>query len=317
MAKADVQAEEDNHMLSIVIPYYNREDYLPHTLQTVASSSYRPLELILVDNGSTDRSAEICRNFADANRAEDFHITLAEEPKKGATYARNKGLSLCQTPFVYFFDSDDEFDEDFHRLVVPMLTDDIDLLALTFEMTVNGKTMIKRYLEDNTIRTQVLASHLATPSMVFRTEFLRSIGGWNPQVTLWDDWELGVRALSRHPRMRWYTDFAFHLINVHGDSITGEDFTSRIPDIKQTMKVVAEELGSQYYPPLYLRMQLIAGQLLREKNKEGAKTIRSYARQLLPGTPVVYRMLGALLRRYTGLGYRGAWRIACLLCPKG
>ncbi len=301
-------------MISIVIPYYNREDFLPRTLQTVGSSSYRPLELILVDNGSTDRSAEICREFAEANRSNEFHVTLAEEPQKGAARARNKGLSLCQTPFVYFFDSDDEFDPLFLETIVPMLSDDIDLLAVTFRMSVEGKTLVKRHLNDNKVRSQILASHLATPSMVFRTDFIRKIGGWDDSLRFWDDWELGVRALSHHPRMRWFTDKPFHHINVHEDSITGLSFSARIADICQTLESTYNELDGEDQLPLYYRMEIIRGQLLREKSREGATQIQALSQKFFPRRPWCRKLPGGFVRSWSASGLPGAWRIACWFC---
>ena len=98
--------------VSIIIPYYNRERLLERTLRSVKRQTYRPVEIILVDNASTDHSAAVARRFKE--EAEDgMTVHLLRENTPGAAAARNCGLRAAQGEYVYFFDSDDELSEDF------------------------------------------------------------------------------------------------------------------------------------------------------------------------------------------------------------
>lgn len=294
-------------MVSIVIPYYNRESYLPNTLQTVAATDFRPLTVILVNNHSTDGSEKVCRDFADTNNSDDFHVIMVDEPAGGAAKARNKGLEICKTPFVYFFDSDDEFDTHFLSEIHPWLNEDVDMLAVTTNVSVNGQQpKCRPFKPVNSPSAQVALNNLATQCMVFRTDFLRSIGGWNEKLMMWNDWELAVRALNRLPRMRWLTLRPYHVINVHSDSLTGDGFSQRIMPIRQAMRATLDELNGRFTDSMYLRMENITGRLLREKNLKEAEENKKLTFEWFSGRSAFIRMCGRFIRWYVSIGGKGA-----------
>ena len=83
--------------VSIIIPYYNRERLLERTLQSVKRQTYRPVEIILVDNASTDHSVAVARRFKE--EAEDgMTVHLMRENTPGAAAARNCGLQAMLAP---------------------------------------------------------------------------------------------------------------------------------------------------------------------------------------------------------------------------
>ena len=254
---------------------------------------------------------EICERFAELNRADDFKITITSESTPGAYAARNKGLALCTTPYIYFFDSDDEFDSDFFTYLNPELKKaenaQLDLLAITTRQNVGGKTMLRQYRETSDVKAQILISHLNTVSMIFRTDFLREIGGW-AALRVWDDWELGLRALLHHPRMQWFTKRPFHQIHVHPDSITGADASSRFERQLHVLRHVHQELSAPAdLQALYYRHCILAGQLLQEKNKSAAQQCEQQINQLFPQER---NLFGRFIKQYVSRGFRGAWKLA-------
>src|SRR5574344_2130668 len=100
-------------LVSIIIPYYNRADYFVRTLQSVVQQTYRPLEILLVDNASTDASPKIAQTFQEKYQEEDLRVILLLRDKQGAAAARNKGLHEAHGDYIYFFDSDDEMSASF------------------------------------------------------------------------------------------------------------------------------------------------------------------------------------------------------------
>ena len=302
-------------MLTIVVPYYNREQFLPRTLNSIAESGYRPIHLILVNNHSTDRSLQICEEFAENHRSDDFSILLADEPEGGAAKARNRGLALCTTPFVYFFDSDDLFDKDFLPEVMPQLDESSDLIAVPTMVSVGGKPPVTRIFRQTASPVaQILTGHLSTQAMVFRTSFLRRIGGWNESLPMWNDWELGIRVLDAGPRMKWLTNRSFHTVFLHPDSLTGSSFSQRIGSMRKAVKAVNDETQGRYAKPLFFRMEFITGNLLKEKNRDEASENKKLTRQWFTGRSVITNLFGWLIRRYIAWGGRGSWRLALWLC---
>lgn len=92
-----------NHLISIIIPIYNREAYIQECILSIQAQSYQNFEIILIDDGSTDQSISICQNMA----AADNRIRLFTTSHAGVSAARNVGLSHVNGDFVFFIDSDD------------------------------------------------------------------------------------------------------------------------------------------------------------------------------------------------------------------
>lgn len=96
---------KDNELilLSIIIPIYNVEQYLPKTLVNVLDQSFKKFELILVDDGSTDNSGKICDEFA----YNDSRIKVIHQENAGVSAARNTGIKVALGKYIGFVDSDD------------------------------------------------------------------------------------------------------------------------------------------------------------------------------------------------------------------
>lgn len=94
------------HTISIIIPVYNSEKYLARCLNSVLSQTYTDFEVIIVDDGSTDSSNQICIEYAQ----KDKRVKVFKQENKGASAARNFGLRLSEGNLISFVDSDDAID---------------------------------------------------------------------------------------------------------------------------------------------------------------------------------------------------------------
>ena len=115
--------------LSIIIPIYNTEAYLPQCLDSVLSQSYTDFELLLVDDGSTDNSGAICEEYAQ----KDTRIKVFHTKNGGICSARNIGLDNAQGEWIYLVDSDDELLPDGLRTMVECINDDVDVVMGGYE----------------------------------------------------------------------------------------------------------------------------------------------------------------------------------------
>ncbi|OZG61716.1 EpsN [Bifidobacterium myosotis] len=95
-----------NPLISVVVPVYNVEQYLQQCVESVLRQTYRHLEIILVDDGSTDSSGEMCDRLA----GQDDRIRVVHKRNAGLGMARNSGLDVAKGEFVMFLDSDDFVD---------------------------------------------------------------------------------------------------------------------------------------------------------------------------------------------------------------
>ena len=310
--------------LTIVVPVRNRISRLTQTLESIAAAAnHRSVDLILVDNGSTDGSLEACQAFASAHREELNHISVLSELRPGASTARNTGLAACTTEWIYFFDSDDLMSEYFCDVLCRELAargNDLDILAFPVRMIVEGQPRVKDYETSARPDVHILNSMMCTEAMAMRTSWLREQGGWNETLTTWDDWELGARLLMAHPRLQWYTQQAFHQIITHEESQTGASFmttlspiikamTAVMDDIRETTNLTDKERCS-CLQALYARARIIAGKLAHEGSPEGHEAFCRIANKCLPEVSRLMRMTGWGLEAYTSMGGRGAWRLA-------
>ncbi len=102
-------------LVSIIIPIYNLENYIEHCLNSVVNQTYKELEILCIDDGSTDKSAEIIERFA----ASDGRIKYFYQENAGVSAARNKGLDEATGKYVMFVDGDDYI----HSQMVDIMVD--------------------------------------------------------------------------------------------------------------------------------------------------------------------------------------------------
>lgn len=103
--------KEKRPLLSVVIPIFNTEKYLDRCFNSVLSQTYRPLEIILVDDGSSDRSSELC----DIYSKKYVNIKVIHQKNQGAIHARETGLNAMTGDFFTFMDSDDWIEQNFYE----------------------------------------------------------------------------------------------------------------------------------------------------------------------------------------------------------
>lgn len=96
-------------IVSVIIPVYNVEKYLDDCLASVCTQTMKEIEIILVDDGSTDSSAEICKKWAD----KDLRMRFISQPNQGVSVARNTGIKASRGEWIAFIDSDDWIDPDY------------------------------------------------------------------------------------------------------------------------------------------------------------------------------------------------------------
>ena len=101
-------------LVTIIVPVYNTSKYLNKCLDTLLAQTYENIEIILVDDGSTDNSLEICKSYEE----KDKRIVVISKPNGGSSSARNVGLDAAKGSYVGFVDSDDYVDGDFVSLMM-------------------------------------------------------------------------------------------------------------------------------------------------------------------------------------------------------
>lgn len=112
-------------MISIIVPVYKAEAYLPVCIKSILHQTYRDFELILVDDGSPDKSGKICEDFA----TRDKRITVIHQPNGGVSNARNAGIKVAKGDWLCFVDADDIILPRYLESFIKKLTSNLDLIV--------------------------------------------------------------------------------------------------------------------------------------------------------------------------------------------
>lgn len=96
-------------VISIVIPIYNCEKYIAECVESLLVQTYQNIEIVLVDDGSSDRSGEICDSYA----GRDSRVVVIHQKNQGVSAARNNGIQKCSGKYITFVDSDDYVEKDY------------------------------------------------------------------------------------------------------------------------------------------------------------------------------------------------------------
>ena len=111
-------------LISVIVPVYNVEQYLKKCLDSVISQTYTNLEIILVDDGSTDNSLSICREFEKL----DARVRVFSQNNRGPGSARNTGLNHAKGIYIAFVDSDDYLDKNIYKNLEKYIDEKIELI---------------------------------------------------------------------------------------------------------------------------------------------------------------------------------------------
>ena len=181
-------------LLSVIIPTYNRADYIALTIESVLKQTYDNIEVIVIDDGSTDNTAQVVKPFARKVR-----YVLQANAERGAS--RNHGLRLAKGKYIAFLDSDDLWLPDKAAAGIHFLERNPEVgLLCTDALQINGSGK-----ETGTLRAHGMSGRVTgrllqknfviMPTHLARTSVVREIGGFREERELSgsEDWEMWVR----------------------------------------------------------------------------------------------------------------------------
>ena len=115
---------EKNIKISIIVPLYNVEEYLEECLESIRNQTYTDIEVILVNDGSTDGSKQICERFCQI----DSRFRLINQENQGQSVARNRGFKESIGQYIMFVDSDDVINTNVLEVLLPYMKPDVDIV---------------------------------------------------------------------------------------------------------------------------------------------------------------------------------------------
>lgn len=244
----------ENDLLSVIVPVYNAEKYLSRCIESILASTYHNLELILIDDGSSDSSLQICEQYRMAdNRVQVFH-----KENGGMCSARNYGLKRCKGHYLAFVDNDDIVSPFMYETLINIINKENVLVAECGWVEVNENTgkeqpgILKKY-------GRIPISKVKIGLM----ENSRAFGGgyiWNSVFDYKRICELSGMEFYFDPNMDYFEDLYFQtsiFLQVSGDIFIIEDayyyylirdnsFSHRHKTLEDSLKVISDSYKITY-----------------------------------------------------------------------
>ena len=201
-----ISADGHGGLVSILMPTYNRAHVIVETLESVRSQTYRPIEVIVVDDGSTDNTPEVVAQWASRHgQTDDLTCRLVRQKNAGAGAARNRAIIESRGEFIQFLDSDDLLHKDrLRRVVDAMHENNCEYVETGFDGYGSkcGATVDQHFGHTRTPQLTLLLAGRLWPNTL-RATFRRSLvvrtGFWNEEMTALEDYEYAIRALTSVP----------------------------------------------------------------------------------------------------------------------
>lgn len=218
--------------ISVIVPIHNVDKYLSKCINSILNQSFKNLEIILINDGSSDNSADICEYFAKKDR----RIVLFHQSYQGVAEARNRGLDLASGEFIGFVDSDDWIEHDmFEFLYLNLINNNVDITICNYKsvdtdgsllycdkknkLLMNNPAALEHYLTDN---QNYLWNRLYKRHLFAGVRF--------PKNRVFEDVFIGYRLIEQANNILILPECKYYYVS-HKDSITKRAFSSSRIDL--------------------------------------------------------------------------------------
>ncbi len=184
--------------ISVIIPVYNRENTISRAIDSVLNQTYKPLEIIVVDDGSTDKTTEILKSYSD-------NIRVIRQNNNGVSSARNIGIKNSISEWIALLDSDDEWLPNKLQLEADYINENPEINILQTEeiWNRNGKRINpKKYHKkiSGNIFKESLELCLVSPStVIFSRSLFDEIGKFDETLPVCEDYDYWLRVSMKYP----------------------------------------------------------------------------------------------------------------------
>lgn len=222
-------------LVSVLVPVYNTAPYLRECLDSIAGQTYGKLHIVVADDGSTDTSGDICREYARRDTRIEYH----PGPHGGIASVRNRLLALARGEYTVFVDSDDRIDACMiARMVERAESDRLDILVAgcrTTNVTLGRQQSIAYFLSGSTMPSSLWAKIVRT-ALYRKTMF-------DPRIEYGEDVMMTWRLLNAADRVGLTADNHYHYRDTPG-SLTHGLFTDRTCSLRLVWETIAAECAS-------------------------------------------------------------------------
>ena len=191
--------------VSIIVPCYNQEIYISQALDSVLAQTFSDWECIIIDDGSTDSSAQIVQEYI----KKDKRFSYIYQPNKGVCCARNNAINKALGKYILCLDADDIITPDYLELSVKELDKDSKVTLVTCNYKYFGKRHSKVFLEPYSIE-RLMGHNLFINCSMFRKIDFERVDGFNENMKQGlEDWDFWISILKNGGKVKYLEGFHF------------------------------------------------------------------------------------------------------------
>ena len=251
-------------LISVIVPVYNVEKYIDQCIQSLVEQTYKNMEFILVDDGSSDKSGQKCDEW----KKKDGRIIVIHQENRGLSATRNRGLQIAKGEFIGFVDSDDYVAETMYEKLITAICENEADVAMCHEFTVEGERVIEN--SDEVFRIETRDEYLLHFNAPFR----------GPYMWVWNKlYRRKVLEGLRFWERKALEDIVFTVYYVRRVSKVidiGESLYFYRQRPGSTMKTASEKVFKDYAQAIlyeYEKLNRIMDSQMRSKHKETCLSI--------------------------------------------
>lgn len=250
--------------VSVIIPCYNRAKYVGETLKSVQNVNYPNLECIIVDNNSTDNSADVIRQFTSS----DSRFKLIEQQENNISIARNTAILASTGEFILPLDSDDLIHPEYVREAAEVLKNRPEIAVVTCDAQLFGAKRGKWKRPEYNFNDFLIKVSIHNTSMYRRADYDKTTG-YEPELMFCEDWEFWINLLKRGGDVyKIRKNYLFY--RKHGDS-TQKKYRHSPEENEFVTKFIYEKHKELYAPLLENPLELLQQ---HQRYKKGYNQLR-------------------------------------------
>jgi glycosyltransferase involved in cell wall biosynthesis len=234
-------------LISVIIPVYNVEKYLAKCVSSVINQQYQNLEIILVDDGSTDNSADICDTFARENE----NVKVIHTENHGVSSARKAGILASSGKYITFIDSDDFIDERMYKYLHDLITSgDFQIACCTYQLAYddtvikpdNDKETIKEYTFPDLIKNLYEDDLWSLCTKLYAKDLFDKVDELSSNLSVSEDLLLNYK-LFKNCKNAIVSNKKLYYYFRHSDSVMAKSIhKKRIQDSMKSYQLIAQDM---------------------------------------------------------------------------
>lgn len=232
--------------ISIIVPVYNSEKYLKKCLNSLINQTLKDIEIIIVNDGSTDKGKQIILEYA----KKDSRIKNYDKQNGGQASARNLGLSKALGEYVMFIDSDDYVELDICEKLYNTITNGYDIVCTDYYITENGKDTyhkINNSFSKELSPKEYILNTVSPCNKIYKTKFLIDNNFSFPEGIIYEDYA-SIPTLGKYnPKTFYLKEALLHYVHHNNSTMRTNEYKKKYEDIFFASNYLYDNLVNQNF----------------------------------------------------------------------